>query len=561
MGEIKQLGRYEIVRVLGRGAMGVVYEGHDGKLHRRVAIKTITRSAMRDGKQAAEYSERFMREAQSVARLNHPNIVTVYDFGEENDVAYFVMEFIQGREMKEYLEGSEPFALTKSLGCMIELLNALDYAHAQGIVHRDVKPANIMIEDSGRVKLTDFGVVKLLDGQERTLGGAMVGTPGYMSPEQILGAPVSPRSDIFAAGVVFHQLLTWKRPFEGEGIFSIQQKIVNEDRPLPSTFNPGVPPAVDRIVARALARNPEERYVRAAEFAEEIRRFISGGMAGGRAEAGAAAAVVAATAAVPPRAEREEPGATVEDKFSRFITVMFTDIKDSTFVAEKEGDMAIRALIKAQADIILPAIREHNGTYVKSIGDGSLSYFAEALDAVRAAARIQREMDALNLSGKFKFPVLMRIGLHSGNCVVEEHDIYGCVVNTASRFEAAADPGGILLSEKTYHELRGESDVYCRFVKQVTLKGKEEPCNAYKAFWNPEEIELDRQGAQALPRQEYAVPVRSSGMKLAWGVAALIGLVLLLTLGAKFFGAAQPVESTRALSEASVPSSVQEGQR
>ena len=569
--ELKQLGRYEVVRVLGSGAMGVVYEAQDSKLHRRVAIKTIIKSAMVDEAQAADYSERFMREAQSVARLNHPNIVTVYDFGEEGDIAYFVMEFIQGHELKEFLDSGVQFATEKSLGYMIELLSALDYAHAQGIVHRDIKPATIMIDNSGRLKLTDFGVVKVLDKQEGTQAGTMVGTPGYMSPEQILGTSVSPRSDIFAAGVVLYQLLTWKKPFTGEGVFTIQQKIVNEAAALPSTVASGISPELDRIVGKALAKKPEDRYPSAAAFADDIKRYLKGEAvqaapaAGGDDEktiVGAAAdrtivtakggeektiampggSGAAAPASAEPitdmeryLAERERLDSTFQEKFQKFVTVMFTDLKGSTTIAETQGDMVSRMLIKAQSDILHPAIKENNGVYVKSIGDGSLSYFHEAQDALRAAVRIQKEMDALNVSKKFKFPVLMRIGMHSGNCVVEEKDIYGDVVNTASRFESSADAGGVLMSEDTYNALSDKSEIYCRFVKQVSLKGKAEPFNAYKAFWNPEEIELDKQNA-AVPRQEYTVPVRSSGMKLIVGAVILIGIVLLITLGTKFFG-------------------------
>lgn len=241
--------------------------------------------------------------------------------------------------------------------------------------------------------------------------------------------------------------------------------------------------------------------------------------------------------------ERAKLDSMFAEKFEKFITVMFTDLKGSTSIAEKEGDIVSRMLIKAQSDILLPAIKENNGIYVKSIGDGSLSYFANALDAVRAAARIQKEMDALNMSKKFKFPVLMRIGMHSGQCVVEEKDIYGDVVNTASRFESAADAGGILMSEDTYNALSDKSEIYCRFVKQVTLKGKATPFNAYKAFWNPREIELDKHGADDLPRQEAAVPVRSSGMKLIVGVGILVILLALLTVGTKYFGAPQTNES------------------
>jgi len=246
-------------------------------------------------------------------------------------------------------------------------------------------------------------------------------------------------------------------------------------------------------------------------------------------------------------AERNKLDSMFEEKFHKFVTVMFTDLKGSTTIAENEGDLVSRMMIKSESDILLPAIKENNGIFIKSIGDGSLSYFENALDALRAAVRIQKDMDALNMSKKFKFPILMRIGMHSGKCVVEEKDIYGDVVNTASRFESAADGGGILMSEDTYNALSDKSEIYCRFVKQVSLKGKKDAFNAYKAFWNPQEIELDKHGKEALPRQEASVPVRSSGIGLVLGVVAAILIVLLLTLGSKFFGSAQQTENSRSI--------------
>lgn len=241
------------------------------------------------------------------------------------------------------------------------------------------------------------------------------------------------------------------------------------------------------------------------------------------------------------------------DKFTKFVTVMFTDLNGSTTIAENEGDMVSRMLIKAQNDILLPAIKENHGIFVKSIGDGSLSHFENALDALRAAVHIQKGMDALNMSKKFRFPVLMRIGMHSGKCVVEEKDIYGDVVNTASRFESAADGGGILISENTYDALSDKSEIYCRFAKQVTLKGKKEHFNAYKVFWNPREIELDKQDKSLGNGIEAAVtPARLSGNKLIW-VMAIVAVVLLLIFATNFFNVLPPVESRRSIGDSAAP--------
>src|SRR4051812_3116430 len=234
MSEPSRLGRYQIKRVLGRGAMGVVYEGYDPTLNRRVAIKTILKNAAIDEETARGYSTQFAREAQAAGRLNHPHIVQVHDFAEEGDVAYLVMEFIQGRELRAFFDAKEKFEPAEVVRIMGELLDALDFAHEAGVVHRDVKPANVMMDAQRRVKLADFGVARIQES-ERSAAGTMVGTPAFMSPEQIQGAKIDRRTDIFSAGVVLYQLLTGEQPFTGQGAWTVAKKIMQDDPPRPSS--------------------------------------------------------------------------------------------------------------------------------------------------------------------------------------------------------------------------------------------------------------------------------------------------------------------------------------
>ena len=276
MEDLKSLGRYQIQGVLGKGAMGLVYDGVDPNLGRRVAIKTILTRRL-EAEAARMIAVRFEREVRAVARLNHRNIVQVYDFGAEGDLAYIVMEFIQGRELKDYFDANERFELKKAFRLMIELLDALEFAHEAGIVHRDIKPANVMIDAAGHAKLTDFGVARVADPgdqAEATRAGAMVGTPSYMSPEQIQGQQVDRRTDIFSAGVILYQFLTGQKPFEGTQ-FVLQQKIVLEDPVWPSAIVQ-VPPEFDRVVARALAKDVEQRYQSARSFADALNRLLAG---------------------------------------------------------------------------------------------------------------------------------------------------------------------------------------------------------------------------------------------------------------------------------------------
>jgi len=273
------LGRYQLERVLGKGAMGIVYEALDPKLHRKVAIKTILISQL-DEETAKDFSMRFVREAHAVARLNHPNIVQVYDFGEEGDMAYLVMEFIRGDELKSTLSTGRQFDRKECVRIMCELLDALEFAHEAGVVHRDIKPANVMLDSQGRAKLTDFGVARVTDSDrthaERTQAGTVVGTPAYMSPEQIQGQRIDRRTDIFSAGVILYQFLTGQKPFTGEGAWTVAKKIIQEDPPMPSSINMALSPEFDRVVAKALAKNPDQRFATAREFSQALKRAAEG---------------------------------------------------------------------------------------------------------------------------------------------------------------------------------------------------------------------------------------------------------------------------------------------
>lgn len=277
MKQPKSLGRYQIKGVLGKGAMGLVYDGLDPTLDRRVAIKTILTSTL-DEATARHYSMRFKREVRAVARLNHPNIVQVYDFGTEGDLAYIVMQYIEGKELKDSFDAKEQLDLRTIFRLMSELLDALEFAHEAGVVHRDIKPANVMLDAGGHVKLTDFGVARITDADgeqgEATRAGAMIGTPSYMSPEQIQGQTIDRRTDIFSAGVLFYQLLTGKKPFEGTQ-WVLAKKIVQDDPVWPSAIVQ-IPPALDRVVARALAKAPEHRYQSARSFADSLKRVAEG---------------------------------------------------------------------------------------------------------------------------------------------------------------------------------------------------------------------------------------------------------------------------------------------
>jgi serine/threonine protein kinase len=261
-------GKYEILQPLGSGSMGVVYLAYDPVIARRVAVKTIRKQAL---EAVADATERFRREASAAGRLTHPGIVAVYDYGEENDVAYIVMEYAPGLELDLYVAQHRP-SLQQIGELMAELLDALGYAHTAGIVHRDVKPGNILVAE--RLKITDFGVARI-DNATQTESGVAVGTPAYMAPEQFMGKGVDHRVDLFAAGVILYELLTQTRPFDGQSLEELSYKICHTEPVAASSLNPKLPHGIDAVLARALAKPKSARFPSAAEFGRAVGEVLS----------------------------------------------------------------------------------------------------------------------------------------------------------------------------------------------------------------------------------------------------------------------------------------------
>lgn len=262
------IGKYDLRQVLGKGAMGIVYEGFDPMIGRRLAIKTV-RIPDPDDLEAQDALARFKREAQAAGRLTHPNIVAVFDYGETPEIAYIVMEFVDGTTLKQMLERNERFPLAEIIRIMRGLLAGLDYSHARNVVHRDIKPANVMLTASGEVKIADFGIARI-ESSSLTQAGTMMGTPSYMSPEQFMSQTVDSRSDIYSAGVVLYQLLTGEKPFDG-GLTAIMHKVLHTEPPPPSALSVTAPQAFDSVVQKAMAKLPSSRFTSAAEFAAAVQ--------------------------------------------------------------------------------------------------------------------------------------------------------------------------------------------------------------------------------------------------------------------------------------------------
>ncbi len=265
-----KIGRYVVVSTLGQGAMGTVYKAVDPLIERTVAIKTINLNLSKD--ERVEFEERFYREAKSAGRLSHANIVTIYDVGETDDIAYIAMEYLEGESLREMLDSGVVLPVERISKIAARIASALSYAHENRVVHRDIKPANIMITPNRDVKIMDFGIAQISTGS-RTQVGTVLGSPKYMAPEQVAGQPADGRTDIFALGVVLYEMLTGATPFNGDNLGAIMYKVLNEEPAPPSTLNARVPPVFDRIIGRALSKRPEDRYQTAREFARDLRNY------------------------------------------------------------------------------------------------------------------------------------------------------------------------------------------------------------------------------------------------------------------------------------------------
>jgi eukaryotic-like serine/threonine-protein kinase len=275
MGEKRErvlAGRYRIEAAVGEGGMAKVFRAQDDVLGRTVAVKVLAPEFARD----RQFVQRFRREAQSAAALNHPNVVSVFDTGSDGPVHYIVMEFVEGRTLRDVLAGDGRLHPRRAAEIAESMCRALAGAHQQGLVHRDVKPGNVMLTPSGEVKVMDFGIARVITGEALTQTATVLGTASYFSPEQAKGEPVDARSDVYSAGCVLYEMLTGQPPFSGDSPVSIAYKHVREDPELPSRLNRDVSPGLDAVVMKAMAKNPANRYQTATEMAEDLHRVEQG---------------------------------------------------------------------------------------------------------------------------------------------------------------------------------------------------------------------------------------------------------------------------------------------
>jgi eukaryotic-like serine/threonine-protein kinase len=263
------IGRYEILGILGKGSMGLVYKAQDPKINRLVAIKTMRFSDEFEEDLIHEIKERFFREAEIAGQLSHPSIVTIHDVGDDGDLTYMAMEFLEGEDLDKFISKGNLLSFRRVLDVIFKIAEALDFAHKASVIHRDIKPANVMLLKNGNVKVTDFGIAKAISSS-RTKTGVILGTPNYMSPEQIMGQKIDPRSDIFSLGVLFYQLITGELPFHGDNLSGLLYQITQIKHPSPRSHNPKIPGICEQILDKAMAKDPNKRFRSAGEMARVI---------------------------------------------------------------------------------------------------------------------------------------------------------------------------------------------------------------------------------------------------------------------------------------------------
>jgi tRNA A-37 threonylcarbamoyl transferase component Bud32 len=263
------LGPYRIIEQVGLGGMATVYKAYQPSMDRYVALKVLPQHYAKD----PEFVERFLREARTIARLEHPNILPVYDFGEENGVTYLAMRYLEGGTLKDVLALGR-LSMADAAEILTQIGSALDYAHRQGVAHRDVKPTNIMVDSEGWAYLTDFGIAKVLEGTSELTAGA-IGTPAYMAPEQSLGQAIDARTDIYSLGIILYEIVTGRVPYEAETPVAVALAHIHRPLPLPREINPAVPEPIERVILKALAKDPDDRFDSAGEFAEALKAAIA----------------------------------------------------------------------------------------------------------------------------------------------------------------------------------------------------------------------------------------------------------------------------------------------
>jgi serine/threonine protein kinase/cell division septation protein DedD len=463
-------GRYRILRLLGEGGSKTVYLARDVNLDREVAFALIRTHGLDEAGR-----ERINREARAMGRLgDHPNIVNVYDVGEEQGQPYIVSQYMAGGSVENLLERSPNHYLSLADAVRIagEVAHGLEHAHAQGIVHRDIKPGNVWLTRDGKAKLGDFGLALARDLSRLTATGIMVGTVAYISPEQVQGTPPEPRSDLYSLGAMLYELLTGHPPFKGQDLLSALSQHLNATVEPPSRERPEVPKPLDELVLSLLAKKPEDRPASATVVHTRLKA-IGENLGSGIDQLAKSVAI-------------ERPNISMHASRDGTVSILFSDIENSTKIYDRLGDLRAQGLLRIHNSIIREKIAAHRGREVKSMGDGFMVVFASARRALQCAMEIQRAF-AVYSDEHPQQPLRVRIGLHVGEAIKESDDFFGTAVIMAARVGSQAAGAEILVSSIFKEVVAPAGDVRFDEGREVALKGLSGVHKVYRALWNGED--------------------------------------------------------------------------
>ena len=475
-----EISHYKIVKKLGQGGMGHVYLAEDTMLGRKAALKLLAPEFSRD----ATIKERFKREAQAVAALNHKNIVTIYEFGDFENNPYIVMEYVNGESLRDR-QRRRRLSLEEVVTISTQICEGLSKSHKTGIIHRDLKPENILFDQDGEVKILDFGLAKFRNHENITQKSTRVGTINYMSPEQLQGNEVDAQSDIFSLGIMLYELFTGSMPFKGDYEASIIYSILHE-QPKPVTeINAALPPAVQNIINKALAKDKKDRFTSVDELLRELNQLIS------HPEKVTPFPLETAdsSGSVEELLEhRQNIDRLIESKYKRPILILFSDIIDSTQYFEKRGDIEGRAMVSRHHRQMFPMIKKYKGLIIKTMGDAIMASFTDVSNGCQCAIEMQQELMQSNQSLPPEDRISIRIALHYGKAVIEKDDVFGDAVNVASRVEKYTDGDQIMISQAVFDVIQSNPDFTVHNVGSVAMKGKSDKIALYRLLWYEEEI-------------------------------------------------------------------------
>ncbi|MCL7991057.1 MAG: protein kinase [marine benthic group bacterium] len=460
--------QYELQSILGRGPVSSTVLARETKHGRLVVLKVLhpTLSAAVEGK-------RFLREIDTIAGLGHPHILTLIDSGEAGGLIYYVVPHVEGESLRAMLDRERQLPVDAAVTIAIDVADGLDHAHRRGIVHRDVTPRAIMVAE-GHATIADFGVARAIDtaGSERlTAMGVSVGTPAYASPEQLAGEPsLDARADVYSLGCVLFEMLTGTPPLADLPVEEMLRRRLVEDPPSAMAARSTVPPALDEVVRRALARLPADRFATAAEFRDVLRRALAGSPGGvGR----------------PSTHEREVPDGR------RLAAIVCIDVVGYSRLVESDERGTLARMRLLREELIDLGVRDHSGRVVKGLGDGFLAEFPSAVDAVACAAAIQRTMGDRESDLPDEQRIRLRIGVNVGDIVAEDGDIFGDGVNVAARIEGLAEPGGIALSGSAWDQVHNKLDLVFESLGEHTVKNISRPIRVYQLRTGEETDQVD----------------------------------------------------------------------